>query len=393
MRRLTPEQYLDLTLEEGFAATRDILSKGGADKSWMRNSARGFNAVGKLACSYFGAKIRIRDITLADCRDYVQELGSVPDNWGKSAALTRPMSELIAMANDKEEAELVKTERRAEVEDWSTERFLAECQKAYEDRLSPANQYKHQSYFNCVCKTISRLANAGRHPMQEAIWKKSHLNKLKAEAGPQRFPLGEKGRAKLFATALFAAGPSEPDDPLFWQPLIARYQGLRMQEGLQLKPGDFDVEESIPVMYIRASADQFLKSAHAARKLPVHPELIRLGLLRLVERKRREGARWLFNVERGLDGTFSSAFSKVYYNWRVAAEIYEPGKDFHSLRKDFYQSLKSAKVDYAARVVLMGHALNDVSETNYGLREWKIEELRDFIYAIPSDTSHIRPVL
>ena len=47
-------------------------------------------------------------------------------------------------------------------------------------------------------------------------------------------------------------------------------------------------------------------------------------------------------------------FSKVYYNWRVAEGIYEPGKDFHSIRKDFYQSLKSAKVDYAARVVLMG---------------------------------------
>ena len=42
---------------------------------------------------------------------------------------------------------------------------------------------------------------------------------------------------------------------------------------------------------------------------------------------------------------------------------------------------------------MLGHALNDVSETNYGLREWEIEELRDFIHAIPADTLHIRPVL
>ena len=240
---------------------------------------------------------------------------------------------------------------------------------------------------------VFRYAKAGEHPMQEAIWKKTYLKQLKAEAGPQRLPLGEKGRAALFSRPIFTAGPAEPDDPLFWEPLLARYEGLRMQEGLQLKPGDFGVEDGIPVIYIRASADQFPKSEHAARKLPVHPELIRLGLLRLVERKRREGARWVFNVERGLDGTFSSAFSKVYYNWRVSEKIYEPGKDFQSIRKDFYQSLKSAKVDYAARVVLMGHALNDVSETNYGLREWQIEELRDFIYAIPADTTHIRPVI
>jgi hypothetical protein len=58
--------------------TRDILSKGGTDQSWMRSSARGFDAVGKLACSYFGPRIRVRDVTLADCRDYVEKLGSVP---------------------------------------------------------------------------------------------------------------------------------------------------------------------------------------------------------------------------------------------------------------------------------------------------------------------------
>ena len=70
-----------------------------------------------------------------------------------------------------------------------------------------------------------------------------------------------------------------------------------------------------------------------------------------------------------------------------------PGKDAHSLRKVFYQSLKSGKVDYAARVVLMGHGLNDVSETHYGHREWKMEELRDFIETIPVETAHIQPVL
>lgn len=51
---------------------------------------------------------------------------------------------------------------------------------------------------------------------------------------------------------------------------------------------------------------------------------------------------------------------------------YKPGKDAHSLRKDFYQSLKSARVAYVARVVLTGQALNDVSETCHGHRERKL---------------------
>jgi hypothetical protein len=194
LRRLTPEQYLDLSLEDGFALTRDLLSKGGTNESWLRNSARGFDAAGTLAMSHFGAKTRVRDVTLADCRDYVEALGSVQDNWGKNAALTRPMSELIAMANDKEEAELVRIEQLAESEDWSTETFLAACEKARVKRLAPANQYKHQCYLNAAVKTVFRFAKAGEHPMQEAIWKKKYLKQLKAQ-GPAA-PPARRGRAR-----------------------------------------------------------------------------------------------------------------------------------------------------------------------------------------------------
>lgn len=229
----------------------------------------------------------MRDMSLADCRDFVEALGSVPENWGKSAALTAPMSALIAMANDKEEARLLEAERQAEAEAWSDEQFLVACAAAREQRLSAGTQYKHQCCVAGVVKTVFRLAKAGEHPMKEAIWTKKYFNQLKAEAGPQRLPLGAEGRAALFSRPIFTAGPADADDPLFWEPLLARYAGLRMQEGLQLKPRDFGEENGVPVIFVQASADQFLKSIHAVRKIPVHPELIRLGLLRLVEWKRR----------------------------------------------------------------------------------------------------------
>ena len=166
-----------------------------------------------------------------------------------------------------------------------------------------------------------------------------------------------------------------------------------MEEACQLRPDDIGEKDGVRVFHIRAGKDQKLKSEHAVRDVPIHPELVRLGILRLAAEKRRHGARWLFNIDRGLDGRFSSSFSKIYHNWRYAEKIYEPGKDFHSLRKDFYQGLKSARVDYAARIVLLGHGLNDVSETYYGLREWETTELRDFVFAVESDTQHIRPVI
>lgn len=206
LRRLTPEQHLDLTLEEGLALTRDRLSKGGTNASWMRSSARGFDAAGKLFLSHFGAKTRFRDVTPAECHGFVMALDSVPDNWGKSAALSAPMSELIAMANDKEEAKLLEVERRAEAEAWSDEQFLVACAAAREARLSAGTQYKHQCYVAAVFKTVFRLAKAGDHPMKEAIWTKKYVLQRKAEAGPQRLPLGEKGRAALFSRSIFTSG-------------------------------------------------------------------------------------------------------------------------------------------------------------------------------------------
>jgi hypothetical protein len=52
--------------------------------------------------------------------------------------------------------------------------------------------------------------------MKEAIWTKKYFNQLKAEAGPQRLPLGAEGRAALFFRPIFTAGPADADDPLLW---------------------------------------------------------------------------------------------------------------------------------------------------------------------------------
>jgi hypothetical protein len=98
---------------------------------------------------------RVRVMSLADCRDFVEALGSIRENWGKSAALAAPISELIAMANDKEEAKLLEAERQAEGEAWSDKQFLVACADAREQRLSAGTQYKHQCYVAGVVRPSS----------------------------------------------------------------------------------------------------------------------------------------------------------------------------------------------------------------------------------------------
>lgn len=381
-----------MTITEAFAYTEAKLSGSGTNTKWMNGSQRGFRASGKLAITYFGADTKLLEISHGDCLNFVERLADIPDNWGKGPGTRLPMSQLIQATNDLEEFGLSALEHEAEAERWSDERFNAACEGARIDRLAPRTQYKHQSYLSQVFKTIILASEQGKNPMKDAIWTRKEREKRVREGGVRRVALGPEGRAALFSRPLFVNGPDACDAPLFWLPLVARYQGLRMEECCQLKPEDIGEEEGIAVLRVRAGLDQTVKSESLIRTLPIHPELIRLGIVRLAARKQAAAARWLLGVERHKDGSFTSRYSKIYHNWRRAQDIYEPGKDFHSLRKDYYQDLKGAGVDYAARVVLMGHAINDISETHYGHLEWTLADRTKFIGVIPVDTGHISPV-
>lgn len=58
LKRLKPEQYLELSLKDAFALERDRVTKGGENKRWMESSNRGFSATETPALSFFGAETR-----------------------------------------------------------------------------------------------------------------------------------------------------------------------------------------------------------------------------------------------------------------------------------------------------------------------------------------------
>ncbi|MBP1184177.1 hypothetical protein [Methylobacterium sp. PvR107] len=67
----------------------------------------------------------------------------------------------------------------------------------------------------------------------------------------------------------------------YWFPLIALFSGARRTEIAQLKIGDIRQGDG-GIWYLditNEGADQNLKTVSSARSVPVHRELIRLGLL------------------------------------------------------------------------------------------------------------------
>jgi integrase len=79
-------------------------------------------------------------------------------------------------------------------------------------------------------------------------------------------------------SARLKAGALVIHDALYWIPLIASYSLARREEICGLMITDVVFDEAIPHFDIRPNRYRRLKNPQSKRKIPIHPELLRLGL-------------------------------------------------------------------------------------------------------------------
>lgn len=123
-------------------------------------------------------------------------------------------------------------------------------------------------------------------------------------------------------------------DEYYWIPLIGIFSGMRQEEICQLHVEDVREEEGVTFFDVNARPPRKLKNAAAVRQVPVHKDLVRLGLIDHVAACRRAGETLLFsNLTRGgADARLGHALSKWFTRYRQEMELYRPGLDFHALR-------------------------------------------------------------
>lgn len=173
-------------------------------------------------------------------------------------------------------------------------------------------------------------------------------------------------------------------DHVRWGALIGLYSGARVSEVAQLFLRDFETIDGVPCMRLTADSDgQSLKTESSRRLVPIHPDLLRLGLWERVEALRARGAERFFPDMRidsraGAGNAVSKSFS--YYlgalgiKPRRAAGIV----GFHSLRKTVIQTLQGSDLPAERRRALVGHeAGEDVHAGDY-MRAWSAKELATF---------------
>ena len=168
-----------------------------------------------------------------------------------------------------------------------------------------------------------------------------------------------------------------------WAAVVGLYTGARVSEIAQLYLSDFVEEDGIPCLRISTDSDgQSLKTEASRRLVPLHPDLIRLGLLERVDRLRAEGKERLFPGMRidgkaGAGNAISKGFGYYLDQLRIKPRRANGTVGFHSLRKTVIQELQGAKLPAERRRAFVGHeAGEDVHEAVY-MREWKAAELAE----------------
>jgi len=258
----------------------------------------------------------------ADVAAYVDTLLTLPRSYGKSSRdASRPLKEVLVAAKK-----------------------LPEAQRG----LRPAE---------ALNLTTLRARKKGRDRDDRAAFTAADLTTV-FDLPVWRGCRGEGARLK--------PGTVVVHDGLYWAPLIAAYLLMRREEICGLMIADVHFEGAIPYFEVRPNKYRRLKNPQSKRKLPIHPELLRLGLREYVGAVHQLGYDLLFPDLLPASGN-APLGDQLHDDWVPALARALPaesgeGKTFHSIRHLGNDALIDAKVVLEWRQDIMGHG--GVSETD-----------------------------
>lgn len=158
-----------------------------------------------------------------------------------------------------------------------------------------------------------------------------------------------------------------PGNAVFWIPLMAAYTGARREELAQLYIEDIHQHEcgSWFIRIIDDRPDKSVKTDSSRREIPVHPDLIALGLLTLVH-GRLPGTRVFPQLVKVSDG-FAGIVSK---SWRPITQrcgVYRAGRNpLHAFRHSFKTLAREHGIPKEVSDWITGHASGHIGDS-YGI--------------------------
>lgn len=188
---------------------------------------------------------------------------------------------------------------------------------------------------------------------------------------------------RLFALPLFVGCKSEKrrqepgtvllDDHRYWSPLIALFTGMRAAEIAQLLLGEVRTSDPVPHFVVQATLGRSLKTRAANRQVPIHPELLRLGLDGYVKRTQASGSTRLFphwkapTSKRKLSDHYEHRdFTRSVVPQFMDATRTRP--NFHSFRHTMKKQMRRCRMHPQHQAQMLGHDEGGIG-SRYGRSE------------------------
>lgn len=151
----------------------------------------------------------------------------------------------------------------------------------------------------------------------------------------------------------------------YWLFILAIFSGMRLGEIATLKVDDIVARYGSHFFRLWETDERGLKTENSERIIPVHPELIRLGLLQRVAKLKGAGIARMFDLPGEDKDHISDLFSKRFAYHLKALKMHGNGLTFHSTRHTFRDALREAGLPHDATVALGGWSPKSVDE-RYG---------------------------
>jgi len=192
---------------------------------------------------------------------------------------------------------------------------------------------------------------------------------------------------------------------MYWLIPLALYTGARLGELTFLDLKDFVVEEGIPCIDINdidavqlvqeGRMKKRVKTKSAKRLVPIHSELIRLGLLRYVDQLHKNGETQLFPEMSRLRkrGPRDTATNWFYRFRRDAGIVSKQEAVFHSFRNTFITKIIENVPSPHLIAPLVGHQSNlgITGEVYWNKRDASARKPTVEAFALPNDITQLLP--
>lgn len=152
-----------------------------------------------------------------------------------------------------------------------------------------------------------------------------------------------------------------------WLMILALYTGARLGQICDIELSFFEKVNGIDVLNFKI----INKNKASIRKIPIHQDLIDLGLLEYVDRQKKLGRLKLIQLS-GKKG------SKFFTEYKRSCGINDDKKVFHSFRSTAVDCLKQSGVGFEERCQYVGHdAGGGVHNSVYARNEFSISHMKE----------------